>query len=163
MAAPLPPKSASDLGQRMISMSVGMVAIVGVIAYFLYTGAVQPDEPVKLIVSAVQPDAAAPGKPIRVNVDLRLENNQKEGIALTAQTQCEVFRWFLTDTKNEFVQSQGGKDVCPQVTVSTYLDGQHAMNESFPIELDPRRVTPGEYRLFVRYWGHEQSADITIR
>jgi hypothetical protein len=48
------------------------------------------------------------------------------------------------------------------VTVSTYLEKNHAMNETFPVELDPKRVKPGEYLLFVRYWGHEANTPITI-
>ncbi len=163
MAALKPPSPASELGQRMINMSVAMIAIVGVIAYFLYTGAVEPDEPVKLTVSAVQRDAASGEKSIPMNIDVRLENNSKERIALTAPNQCEIFRWFLTDSKNEFVQSQSDEGACTQVTVSTALDAHRAMNESFPVELDPNRVRPGEYRIYVRYWGHEANAPVTIR
>lgn len=152
----------TDLGQRMMNMSIAMLAAVGVIAYFIYTGAVQPDEPVKLIVTGIERNAAQPGKPIEMDISVRLENNGKEGISLTAPTQCDVFRWFITDKNKEFVQSQTDQQVCAQVTVSTYLEKDHAMNETFPVELDPKRVKPGEYLLFVRYWGHEANTPITI-
>jgi hypothetical protein len=157
------PRTPSDLGKRMINMSFAMLAAVGVIVYFIYTGAVKPDEPVTLTVTTEQPEASAAGKPIKVDVTFRLENNTKETQALTAATQCDVFRWFLTDDKREFVQSQAYDKVCAQVTVSTALAARHIMTEKFPIELDPKRVHPGDYRIFVRYWGHETDAAITIR
>lgn len=163
MAASPPPVQPSDLGQRMINSSIAIVAIVGVIAYFVYTGAVEPDEPVQLSVVATAADAATPGKPIAVDIALTLENGGKEGIALTAPTPCDVFRWFLTDTNNEFVQSQTDAEVCAQVTVSAYLEARHAMKETFPIKLDPARVKTGEYRIHVRYWGHEAEAPVVIR
>lgn len=163
MATPPPPAKPSDLGQRMITSSIAIMAIVGVIVYFLYTGAVELDEPVQLTVVAAVPDAATADKPIAVDLALTLENGGKEGIALTAPTACEVFRWFLTDTENEFVQSQADAEVCAQVTVSTYLDGRHAMKETFPIKLDPARVKPGEYRIHVRYWGYETEAPVVVR
>jgi len=157
------PKLPSELGQRMINMSFAMMAVVGVIAYFIYTGSVQPDEPVKLTLTAAQTEPASPGKPIKIALTVRLENNDNKGLALTAATRCDVFRWFLTDTNKEFVQSQADDQVCAQVTVSTWLDAHHAITETFPVELDPKRVKPGDYRFFVRYWGHETNEAIAIR
>lgn len=157
------PKTPSDLGKRMINMSFAVLAAVGVIAYFIYTGAVKPDEPVTLTVTTDQPEASVANQPVKVDVTVRLENNTKETQALTAATQCDVFRWFLTDDKKEFVQSQADDKVCAQVTVSTALAGRHIMTEKFPVELDPRRVHPGDYRLFIRYWGQETDVPLTIR
>lgn len=158
-----PPKQPSELGQRMMNMSFAMLAVIGVIAYFIYTGTVKPDEPVKLTLTATQTEPAAPDTPIKVSLAVRLENNDDKGLALTAPTRCDVFRWFLTDTKKEFVQSQADDQVCAQVTVSTWLEAHHAMSETFAIELDPKRVKPGDYRFFIRYWGHETNEAITIR
>lgn len=157
------PKTPSDLGKRMMNMSFAMLAAIGVIAYFIYTGAVKPDEPVTLTLTTEQPEASSADKPIKLDLTVRLENNTEETQALTASTQCDVFRWFLTDDKKEFVQSQADDKVCAQVTVSTALAARHIMTEKFPIELDPRRVHPGDYRLFIRYWGHEANAAVTIR
>jgi len=157
------PKTPSDLGKRMMNMSFAMLAAIGVIAYFIYTGAVKPDEPVTLTVTTEQPEASSADKPIKLDLTVRLENNTEEVQALTAPTQCDVFRWFLTDDKKEFVQSQGDDKVCAQVTVSTALAARHVMTEKFPITLDPKRVHPGDYRFFVRYWGHEADVAVTIR
>lgn len=157
------PTQPSDLGRRMINMSFAVLAAVGVIVYFIYTGHVKPDEPVTLTLTTSQAEAAVPGKPIKVDLNVRLENNEDKGISLTVGTRCDVFRWFLTDANKEFVQSQTEDQICAQVTVSTWLEGRHAMSETFPIELDPKRVKPGEYRLFIRYWGHETNQEISIR
>ncbi|MDR3499971.1 MAG: hypothetical protein P4L72_12185 [Parvibaculum sp.] len=149
------------LSQRMMNMAVVMLATVGVIAYFIYTGNVQPDEPVKLVVTTEQGAVAADGQ-IPFGLTVRLENNTKDGLVLTAPTQCDVFRWFITNTNKEFVQSQA-TGMCAQVVVTNYLEGNHAMTEKYTLELDPARVKPGEYLLFVRYWGHELTQPLTIK
>jgi hypothetical protein len=156
----LPPTKA-DVSQRMMNMSFAMLAAVGVIAYFIYSGNVLPDEPVKLIVTAEQ-GAAMPDKPIPLDVTVRLENNGKDGLALTAPTQCDVFRWFLTGTNKEFVEAQP-EGVCAQVTVANYLESHHAMTEKYTVALDQTRVHPGDYLFFVRYWGHEENIPLTIK
>ena len=153
----------TELSQRMMGSAIAMLAVVGVIAYFIYTGKLQPDEPVSFTVTPTQTGTLESGKPIAVDIAVRLENNSKEGLVLNAPTQCDVFRWFLTDKEREFVQAQNDESVCAQVMVSSYLDAQHAMTENFPIALDPQRVKAGEYRLFVRYWGHEMDVPLTIR
>jgi hypothetical protein len=37
------------------------------------------------------------------------------------------------------------------------------MNETFVLDLDPSRVRPGDYLLFLRYWGHEATEPVTIK
>lgn len=149
------------LSQRMMNMAVAMLAAVGVIAYFIYTGNVQPDEPVKLLVTTEQGAPAANGE-IPLALTVRLENNTKDGMVLNAPTQCDVFRWFITNTNKEFVQSQA-TGMCAQVVVTNYLEGNHAMTEKYTLALDPSRVKPGDYLLFVRYWGHELTQPLTIK
>ncbi len=156
------PPLKADVSQRMMNMSFAMLAAVGVVAYFIYSGNVQPDEPIKLIVTAEQGVAGA-DRQIPLNVTVRLENNTKDGLVLTAPTQCDIFRWFITDTSKEFVQAQTDTRLCAQVVATGYLDSHHALTEKYPLELDPKRVHPGDYLLFIRYWGHEESVPVTIR
>lgn len=152
-----------DLGKRMMNQALVVLAMVGVIAYFVYSGNIQPDEPVTLSVETTQAEAAAPDRPIRLSVTLKLANNTKDGVALTVPTQCEVFNWFLTGKDKEFVQSKKDEAACPQQTVSTWLDAKHTMTETFVLGLDPARVKPGAYLLFLRYWGHELTKPVTIK
>ncbi len=153
----------AEYGKRMMNQALAVLAMVGVIIYFLYAGNVQPDEPVTFGTTVTQASATAPGQPIKLDVALTLTNNTKDGIALTVPTQCEVFNWFLTDTDKEFVQSKNEEPDCPKQTVSTWLDGKHAMNETFTLDLDPNRVKPGTYLLFLRYWDHKTIERVTIK
>lgn len=151
-----PPQA--DLGKRMMNQALVVLAMVGVIAFFIYSGNVEMDEPVSLTVETTQPA----GEPLRLNVAVKLTNNTKDGIALTVPTQCDVFNWFLTGKDKEFVQSKKD-ETCAQQTVSTWLDAKHAMSENFVLDLDPARVKPGDYLLFLRYWGHEATAEVAIK
>jgi hypothetical protein len=152
-----------DLGKRMMNQALAVLAMVGVIAYFVYAGNIEPEETVSLEVTTGQTADAVPGQPIRLDVALKLANNTKQGIALTVPTQCDVFNWFLTGRDKEFVQSKKEDAPCAKQTVSTWLDANHTMNETFTLELDPARVKPGDYLLFLRYWGHEARKEITIK
>lgn len=153
----------AELGQRMMNQAFAVLAIVAVIAYFIYSGNVQVDEPVTLAVTTSQTQPSVPGKPFALELTLRLTNNTKEGMALTSPTQCDVLRWFITGKDKEFVQSQNDDQVCEKVTVSSWLDAQHSINETRVLQLDPARVRPGDYLIFVRYWGHEVEAPLTIK
>src|SRR5690606_31686686 len=74
----------SELSQRMMGSAIAMLAVVGVIAYFIYTGKILPDEPVSFTVTPTQTGMLVPGKPIAVDIAVRLENNSKEGLVLNA-------------------------------------------------------------------------------
>ena len=151
-----------DLGKRMMNQALVVLAMVGVIVYFVYFGNVALDEPVVFEITTTQTVAAGTADVIPVTLSLRLANMSKEGVALTVPSQCETFNWFLTGLDNEFVQSKADEGECPKQTVSTWLDANKAMEEIHLLALDPKRVHPGEYRLHIRYWGHEATKDITI-
>lgn len=153
----------AEYGKRMMNQAIAVLAMVGVIIYFLYAGNVQPDEPITFGITVTRTSAVGPGEPIKLDVALQLTNNTKDGIALTVPTQCEVFNWFLTDTDKEFVQSKNEEPDCPKQTVSTWLDAKHAMNETFVLDLDPSRVKPGDYLLFLRYWDHKAIERVSIK
>ena len=152
-----------DLGRRMMNQALAVLAMVGVIVYFIYSGNVELDEPVVFEVTATQSTAAGTANVIPITLALRLTNMSKEGAALTVPSQCNTFNWFLTGLDNEFVQSMADEGECKKQTVSTWLDTNKAMEETHVLALDPKRVHPGEYRLHVRYWGHETTKDITIK
>ena len=159
MASSTPP----DLGKRMMNQALAVLAMVGVIVYFVYSGNVELDEPIAFEVTTSQGAAAGTSGIIPVTLALRLTNLSKEGTALTVPSQCDAFNWFLTGLDNEFVQSQADQGECPKQSVSTWLDANKAMEETQVLPLDPKRVHPGEYRLHLRYWGHELTKDITIK
>jgi hypothetical protein len=99
---------------------------------------------------------------LTLNVDMRLQNNEEEGLPLKADSQCEIFRWFVADTENNLVQSQGSDGVCVDLPVTGFLDPKHALTSSYTLTLDPRRVRPGSYTLFIRFWGYELREPLTI-
>lgn len=152
----------SDLGKRMMNQSMVVLGIVGVIIYFVYFGELAPEEPIALTAEITQGVSQGAESPIPLTLDIKLANHTKEGTALTVPTPCDTFNWFLTGPDNEFVQSKRTEGECPQQTVSTWLDAQKAMTETFALDLDPKRVHPGEYNLYIRYWGHEKIQRITI-
>ena len=42
------------------------------------------------------------------------------------------------------------------------LEAKHNISGEFTLTLDPARVKPGRYILFMRYWGHEHREPVTI-
>lgn len=155
--------SKQDLGKRMMNQAFIVLAMIGVVIYFVYFGDIQPDETTTFDVVLTQDTPTAPNTAIPLTVAITFTNNSKDGIALTSQTQCDVFNWFLTGTDKEFVQSKEEPSDCPKQTVSTWLDGKHILKQTFTLELDPARVHPGDYLLFLRYWGHETTQKLTIK
>ena len=157
----LPPYK--DIGKSMMNQALVVLAMCGVIVYFIYSGNVELDDPISLKVALTQGTPATAGGAIPLTVDITFSNNTKEGMALTSPSQCDVFNWFLTGTDREFVQSKEEAADCPKLTVTTWLESKHAMKESFTVALDPKRVHPGDYLLFVRYWGHETIENLKIK
>jgi len=153
---------AHDIGRRMMSQALVALSICAIIVYFIYSGNVELDDPVSLKVALTQGAPAKPSEAISITADITFANNTKEGMALTSASQCDVFNWFVTSTDKEFVQSKEEPADCPKQTVSTWLDSKHAMKESFTLMLDPARVHPGDYLLFIRYWGHEHTENLKI-
>lgn len=161
--APTPPKAASEFGQRIVGSTIAIMAMAGVMAYFIYTGKVLPDEPVVMTATPTQSEAYAPDKPIKLTIDARIENHDAQPLELSSPTVCEVFEWFVTDAAGELVQSQKAPEMCAQVVAHQVLAKNQALSDSYEIELDPTRVKPGEYRLFTRFWGMETNQPITIK
>jgi len=154
---------AQDIGRRMMTQALVVLAMCGLIVYFIYSGNVQLDDPVSLKVALTQGTPASPGGSIPLTVNITFANNTDKGMALSAPSQCDVFNWFVTGTDKEFVQSKEDPENCPKLAVTTYLESKHEMKETFKIALDPKRVHPGDYLFFVRYWGHENIQNLKIK
>lgn len=155
--------TARDLGRRMMTQALVVLSMCAVIVYFIYSGNVQLDDPVSLKVELTQGTPTTPGGEIPLTVDITFANNTDKGMALTAPTQCDVFNWFVTGTDKEFVQAKNDPADCPKQAVTTWLDSKHQMKETFKVGLDPKRVHPGDYLFFVRYWGHESIENLKIK
>lgn len=150
------PDAAGEAGRNMMRIGLVAMAVVGVVTFFIATGRVELDEPLVVTATPVQVDPWHDGRePIRVDVEMKIANNSKEGLPLDVASQCEIFRWFVVDEADNLVQSQTEETPCIDMPVTGHLDPKHSLTGAYTLELDPRRVKPGSYRLFARYWGHE--------
>ncbi len=157
-----PRDAASKAGSNLTRMSLVFLAMGGVIAFYVGTGRVQLNEPVELTASVSQPNTWTEAGPLPLEVGVTLANNTQEPLALETGSQCDIFRWFLTDEDQNFVQSQRGEETCVEVPVRGELEGNHTISGNYTLTLDTSRVKPGDYILFLKYWGHEIREPITI-
>lgn len=158
-----PPKEAASLASsNLIRMALVVLAMAAVVAYFLGTGRVQLNEPIELTARISQPKTWTEAGPLTLNVGVTLANNREEPLPLETSSQCSIFRWFLTDDDRNFIQSQRGDDACIEVPVRGELEGNHTVSGEYTLTLDPARVKPGQYILFLNYWDHELREKVTI-
>ncbi|MBO6633427.1 hypothetical protein [Parvibaculum sp.] len=154
--------AADKAGSNLTRMSLVFLAMGGVIAFYIGTGRVQLNDPVELTASISQPNTWTETGPLALDVSVTLANNTEEPLPLEVASQCDTFRWFLTDEDQNFVQSQRGEETCVEVPVRGELEGKHTISGSYTLTLDTSRVEPGNYILFLKYWGHELREPITI-
>ena len=110
--------------------------------------AVEVETPRTVVIDPATPVAYLP-------VVAKIKNNTDEPVGLEAPSPCEVFRWFVTTTDGEFVQSKE-KEPCAQLTMNAYLDPGDIAKEQVDVALDATRFTPdSRYILIYRYWGYE--------
>lgn len=157
-----PRDAASTASSNLTRMSLVFVAMAGVIAFYIGTGRVQLNDPVELTTRISQPATWTQAGPVTLDVAVTLANNTEEPLPLEVASQCETFRWFLTDAEQNFVQSQRGEETCVEVPVRGELEGKHTISGNYTLTLDPSRVKPGDYILFLKYWGHETREPVTI-
>ncbi|GEM_PF-1154850 len=153
---------ADSAGRNMMRIGLVAMAVVGVVTFFIATGRVELEEPLVVTATPVQVGTWVAGAPVKLDVEVKIANNSNEGLALEVASQCDIFRWIVLDAESEFVQSQAGGDACIDLPVSGFLDPKHSLTGAYALELDPKRVTPGDYRLLVRYWGYEVRRSFTI-
>lgn len=157
-----PKDVASEASSNLIRMALVVLAMVGVVVYFISTGRVQFNEPVELTARIAQPTTWTETGPLTLTVGVTLVNNQDEPLQLETSSQCNIFRWFLTDDNRDFIQSQRADDACIDVPVRGELEGKHTISGEYTLTLDPARVKPGDYIIFLNYWGHELRQKLTI-
>ena len=163
MSAKDPNEAAQNARSNLVRMSLVFVAMAGVIAFYVGTGRVQLNEPVELTANVTQPRSWTETGPLTLAVSVTLANNTGEAMPLEIGSQCNIFRWFLTDRDQNFVQSQRGDEACLDVPMRGELEGKHSISGEYTLELDPARVKPGDYILFLNYWGIERLEPITFR
>lgn len=157
------PDAIGEAGRNMMRIGLVAMAVVGVVTFFIATGRVELDEPLVVTATPVQADPWQEGAgPLRVNVEVKIANNANEGLPLDVSSQCEIFRWFVVDEADSLIQSQREETPCLDMPVTGHLDPKHSLTGTYTLELDPRRVKPGNYRLFARYWGYEIRQPFTI-
>jgi len=152
----------NQLGRRLITSTLFMMAMAAGVGLLVYYGLIDltPEE-VALDVEIAQGTSPSDGSKIPFTVDLSLTNNTSETVALSAPNRCQVFRWFVMTPQEAFVQGEG-EEICAQVMVSGTLDPDNVLTERYRIELDPKRVKPGDYNLAVRFWDYEALEPFTV-
>lgn len=154
--------AADKAGSNLTRMSLVFLAMGGVIVFYVGTGRVQLNDPVELTASISQPNTWTETGPLSLAVGVTLANNTEEPLALETGSQCDIFRWFLTDGDQNFVQSQRNEETCVEVPVRGELEGKHTISGDYTLTLDPSRAKPGDYILFLKYWGYELRENVTI-
>ena len=157
-----PDSAAAKARSNMMRLGLVAVAMTSVIAFFVLTGRVDLNEPVELTARVTQPATWAESGPLTLGVAVTLANNTEEPLPLSLASQCDIFRWFLTDDDRNLVQSQRNDEPCVDLPMQGNLEAKHNISGEFTLTLDPARVKPGRYILFMRYWGHEHREPVTI-
>src|SRR5690554_744372 len=162
MSEKSPKEAAGIASSNLIRMALVVLAMAAVVAYYIGTGRVQLNEPIELTARIAQPATWTDAGPLTLTVGVTLANNQDEPLQLETSSQCNIFRWFLTDDNRDFIQSQRADDACIDVPVRGELEGKHTISGEYTLTLDPARVKPGDYIIFLNYWGHELRQKLTI-
>lgn len=162
MSRPDPKQAAESAKQNLMRLAIVVFAVVGVMAFFILTGRVDLTEPIELKVAVTQPLSHRPAEPLELQVAISLVNNTEEPLPLALKSQCDIFRWFVTDKDQNLIQSQRHGEPCLDLPVNGELDAKHSMSGNYTIALDPQRITPGNYILFMRYWGYESRERLKI-
>ncbi|ABS64486.1 hypothetical protein Plav_2879 [Parvibaculum lavamentivorans DS-1] len=155
-------EAAEEAGRNMMRFALVALAMVGVVMFFIVTGRVDMSEPVELTARLSQPATYSATSLTTLDVSLTLANNTDEALPLELRSQCDIFRWFVTDEDKNLVQSQRDDEPCVNLPVTGALEPKTNMTGNYTLNLDPTRVTPGDYILFIRYWGYEIREPLTI-
>ena len=151
------------LQRNIVLSSLVMLAVVGVIAYFIATGKVDMGDPVRMEATVEQTVDYAPEHGPVLTVSATVVNDTDETLPVQAETQCKIFQWFLLDMDGALIQAQNPDPSCADVPATNFIEPHHKMTNKFTLELDQRRVEPGDYVLFIRYWGYEGRQRVTVK
>ncbi|MGX1196158.1 hypothetical protein [Parvibaculum sp. MBR-TMA-1.3b-4.2] len=157
-----PEDQRSSLRRTVSLSSLVMLSVVGVIAYFIYTGKVDMGDPVRMDATIEQTVDYADNRGPTLSADVTIVNDSDETLTVRSETQCKIFQWFLLDTDGALIEAQLPDANCADVPATNFIEPHHKMTDKFTLELDRRRVQPGDYVLFIRYWGYEGRQQVTI-
>ena len=157
-------QSQRDSLRRNITLSsLVFLAIVGVVAYFIVTGKVDMGDPVRMEASVTQTVDYAPDHGPVLKVEATVVNDSDKTLTVKTKTQCKIFQWFLLDMDGALIEAQMPDSNCADVPATNFIESHHKMTDNFTLQLDQRRVKPGDYVLFIRYWGYEGRQRVTIK
>ena len=97
-------------------------------------------------------------------VVLRIVNRTDDPHILRTNAPCKNFRYVITTSEGEFVQSAGQdtKTPCTDTLTQKQLEVGEAFEELRQVPLDASRYVTGDYKLRIRYWHHEAQANIRL-
>lgn len=137
----------------MVRSTLILVVAIVVVGLVLDGGYIDIEDPDKVTLTAQF--GPLEGEIYPLIVIARVQNISDEPMSLTSPNPCDVFRWFLLDENNDFIQSKP-QEACTQVAMSTHLAPGKFQETEFILPIDARRVEPGgNLRLRYRYWGIE--------
>ena len=100
---------------------------------------------------------------MKLPLTLRLHNNGKRLIGLSASTHCAIFRWSVVTTQSGTVESEPNYS-CAQAIASDILSPTQLVEQSYLVSLDAQRYNAGKYyRLMFSFWGYPGHHDFMIK
>ncbi|NIJ39987.1 hypothetical protein FHS78_000242 [Parvibaculum indicum] len=157
-----PEDQRSSLRRTVSLSSLVMLSVVGVVAYFIYSGKVDMGDPVRMDASVEQTVDYEQDRGPALSAEVTIVNDSDETLTVQSETQCKIFQWFLLDMDGALIEAQLPDSNCADVPATNFIEPHHKMTDKFTLELDRRRVQPGDYVLFMRYWGYEGRQQVTI-
>lgn len=137
----------------MVRSTLLLVVAIVVVGLVVDGGYIDIEDPDKVTLTAQFGPLEDGVYPLKVSA--RVQNISDDPMLLTSPTPCDVFRWFLLDDNNDFIQSKP-EEVCPQAMVSLNLAAGKYQEAEFILPIDARRIEPGgNLRLRYKYWGIE--------
>ena len=151
-------KPGGGLPGAMRTTLLTLLAVVAVGIALQYTGLYQTGETVTASLTV----GARKGDAVPLTVTARYTNPDDEGLLLTAEGPCDVFRWMLLTSGGDFVQGEyRNKESCPQVHVEQWVQPEHYLEQSYELAIETDRLKRGEsYVLHMRYWGTDLRKEV---
>lgn len=95
-------------------------------------------------------------------VIVQLVNRTDAAVKLVADAPCKIFRFVVTTPSGEFIQAMPQQEQCNDPTTERILASGEMLEEIRQIPLDTARYAPGEYRVRVKFWGHQAGASFQL-
>lgn len=153
----LPQAPAPDWRQYVVRMVI-WVAFVGALGYAAANGGLGfLENDMNLSIEPNRESVSfADGAATVIQVKVKLRNNKRDTVQLSAPTACKIFRWQIFSRGGDLLQSKPAEDICPAGNTGTVLSPGNALEEFYSIELVSTRYRSGEdYQVRYWYWGYE--------